>query len=81
MLVDVSFVHQLMCSSNYPNFINMIKSLSDILNIDIVTEPNKNPAPLGLSLYPVISSGSLQTRSHPAPFSGIYWTLGNARIS
>lgn len=44
------------------------------------TYPNKNPAPRGLSLYPVISSGSLHNKSEPKPFYGIYWTLGNSLI-
>lgn len=45
------------------------------------TIPNRKPAPLGLYLYPWTSSGSLHTKSHPAPFYGIYWTRGKALIS
>jgi hypothetical protein len=70
--VDVTFIHELMSSCNHSYFIYMIKSISDVLNIGIITDPNRNPAPRGLSLYPRISSGSLQTKSHPAPFYGIY---------
>ena len=46
------------------------------------TAPNKKPAPLGLSLNPTAaSSGSLHSRSEPAPFSGTSWTLVKSRIS
>jgi hypothetical protein len=78
--MNVPLIHELMRSGNHPNFVDMVEFLSDVLNIDIITDPNRNPAPLGLSLYPTMSSGSLQTKSQPAPFSGISWTLGSARI-
>ena len=46
------------------------------------TCPNKKPAPLGLSLNPTAtSSGSLHSKSDPAPFSGTSCTLGIFLIS
>lgn len=71
-----------MSSCYHPQFICMIEFLCYILlSNKLFTIPNKNPAPLGLYLYPCISSGSLHTKSHPAPFSGIYCTLCIERIS
>jgi hypothetical protein len=65
----VALVHQLMGSCYHLQSIRMVKLLSDILNYQRFTAPNKNPAPRGLSLNPTAaSSGSLQSKSDPAPF-------------
>ena len=56
-------------SLNYPKFIWLI------------TWPNVQPAPLGLTLKPNRSSGSLQRRSQIAPSCGTYWNLSSLRMS
>lgn len=60
----------------------MIEFLCYILNKSNSTAPNKKPAPRGLSLKPTAaSSGSLHSKSDPAPFYGTYWTLVKSLIS
>ena len=81
VFVRVPFVHELVGSGYHAQFVGVAELLCDILNIEGFTSPNRKPAPLGLYLYPWMSSGSLQTKSQPAPFSGIYWTRGMALIS
>lgn len=42
--------------------------------------PNVNPAPLGDTLNPALSSGSDQSKSHIGPSWGISWALSNCLI-
>lgn len=78
----VALVHQLMGSRYHLQPVRVVELLSDILNYQRFTAPNKNPAPLGLSLNPTAaSSGSLHSKSDPAPFSGTSCTLGRSLIS
>ncbi len=46
-----------------------------------MSPPNRYPAPLGLTLHPVISSGSLHIKSHMAPSCGTSYFLSSALIS
>ena len=82
VFVGITLVHKLVRPRNHLQLVSVVELLCDVLNIKaLFTIPNRNPAPRGLSLYPWTSSGSLQTKSQPAPFSGISCTLGMARIS
>ena len=49
--------------------------------IKTISPPNKNPAPLGLILHPLISSGSLHIKSHIAPSCGTSYFLSIVFIS
>jgi hypothetical protein len=46
-----------------------------------MSPPNKNPAPRGLMLHPLISSGSLHIKSHIAPSWGTSYFLSIDLIS
>ena len=65
----VALVHQLMGTRDHLQVVAVVELLCHVLRRTSLTAPNRNPAPRGLSLNPTAaSSGSLQSRSEPAPF-------------
>ncbi len=51
------------------------------MNLDEMSAPNKNPAPLRLSLKPSFSSGSDQSKSQIPPLCGTSTFLSTSLIS
>lgn len=63
----IAFVHHLMCTCHHTQTVWMHELLCYVLCIAHLTAPKTKPAPRGLLFHPFVSSGSLQSRSEPAP--------------
>ena len=82
MLQLVALVHELVGTGDHAQIVCVVELLGYVLNEGGCTAPNRKPAPRGLSLKPTAaSSGSLQSKSEPAPFSGTSWTRVRSRMS
>lgn len=77
----ISVVHKLMSPCDLLQAVCMVKFHRVILNKTVLTCPKVHPAPLGLTLKPKRSSGSLHSKSQIGPSLGTYWILSSFRIS